>query len=596
MVRKALQVGLLSVLAGIFLVALPVYAASVDDAQYIADIVVENTGGSTTNACTVCDINTDALIDDGYITSDLLNTAIQAPGGTDIAYMPGVGDDPWIILVPAIAASEQKSYLFYTGGPAMQDNLMYFPDTGGMTSDDAASLELGDNFEVEQKCYIDTSAGSDKYLVYKQDALQIWISDTSEISAQLNSTGTSAIKYEYYDSGDDSQVKIYGTSRWAAQTFTPSTGHIITKVILLLYRQGSPGTIDVSIEGTDGSGHPDGNVLCSGSTNGDTLPTSSPYEWREITLGDGADLSASTNYAIVIKATSGDNSNNVQWRTDSSSPTYSGGCQEFTTGGQGGWVSYTSNDLMFEEWGIETVQKTVTATGVSSGEHTVKVTADETNFKIFIDGVEKDSVALEGASVTDNDNDWSFLTNSSVLYMDYHKITVDDTLKQHIVYERDTTFQDQTAYNNDATPTFITESTDPDVSATVSNFRPIEENELTGYTTEETAEIMTETPDMPSEMYAEGETEHLPGAALVNRMLDVGGIPHDLFWIPLCFGIAAGSAVLTYRWVKSLLIISIIGGVAMLFFALTGVIPFWPFLIYAVLAGGILVAEKHLSW
>ena len=156
--------------------------------------------------------------------------------------------------------------------------------------------------------------------------------------------------YEYYNTGDDGAGNFYGATWWA-QTFTPSTAHKITSVKLLLYRAGSPGTITVSIRATDGSGHPTGGDLCSGTTNGNTLPTGSPYEWREITLGAGCDLSAGTKYAIVARATSGSSSNKVYWRSDSTSPTYAGGNFEYSTNSGSSWTTYTNYDCLFEDWG-----------------------------------------------------------------------------------------------------------------------------------------------------------------------------------------------------------------------------------------------------
>ena len=320
--------------------------------------------------------------------------------------------------------------------------------------------------------------------------------------------------YEYYNTGDDSGQSVYG-SNWYAQTFTPSIAHTITSVKLLLYRSGSPGTVTVSIRATDGSGHPIGPDLCSGTTDGSTLPTAtttsqtrlptgdqsysgtwdkttdmysyvdddpwndgdttyllhgttagyalftfssfnvpagsvitslavtysardntsgtnnlraalrvnntdylttdvgtnpgtsyadrtvtfstnpangsawtvddingagaSPLqafgvrssdanpairitavravvnyytpEWREITLGSGYALSASTMYAIVVRAPNGNSSNRLYWRRDASSPTYGGGCREGSTDSGSTWTSNTARDMMFEEWG-----------------------------------------------------------------------------------------------------------------------------------------------------------------------------------------------------------------------------------------------------
>jgi len=159
-----------------------------------------------------------------------------------------------------------------------------------------------------------------------------------------------ANRYEYYITGDDGQFLIH-TVNWRAQTFTPATAHKITSVKLLLYRVGSPGQVTVGIRATDGSGHPTGEDLCSGTTNGNTLPTESPFEWREITLGDGYNLNADTKYAIVVRMPGGDGANYVQWRRDGSSPTYTKGNAESSNNSGETWATLTSWDFMFEEWG-----------------------------------------------------------------------------------------------------------------------------------------------------------------------------------------------------------------------------------------------------
>ena len=80
MAKKVLQFSLIA-LVGLLAVALPAYAADVDGASYVADIVAVNAGTATTNVAAVCPINTQALIDGKYVTSDLLNTALQTQEG-----------------------------------------------------------------------------------------------------------------------------------------------------------------------------------------------------------------------------------------------------------------------------------------------------------------------------------------------------------------------------------------------------------------------------------------------------------------------------------------------------------------------------------
>jgi hypothetical protein len=154
--------------------------------------------------------------------------------------------------------------------------------------------------------------------------------------------------YESYITGDDAQGSIYG-NRWRVQTFTPSAAHTVTSVKLMLFRENSPGTVTVGIRDTSG-GQPTGPDLCSGTTDGDTLPTGSPYEWREITFTSSYALSAGIQYAIVVRAPGGDVSNRAWWRVDASSPTYGGGNSLYSNDGGTNWIVLTS-DSMFEEWG-----------------------------------------------------------------------------------------------------------------------------------------------------------------------------------------------------------------------------------------------------
>lgn len=63
----------------------------------------------------------------------------------------------------------------------------------------------------------------------------------------------------------------------------------------------------------------------------------------------------------------------------------------------------------------------VTATGVSPGEHELYVMADNTTLFMYVDGVLEDSTAM-GTLVSDNVTDWSLFCEDSVNYVDYFKI------------------------------------------------------------------------------------------------------------------------------------------------------------------------------
>ena len=157
---------------------------------------------------------------------------------------------------------------------------------------------------------------------------------------------------ESLTTGSDAYQFVYGGS-YFAMTFTTTNAYKITSVKLLVYKVGTAPNLTVSIRAT-AEGVPlaeAGNDLCSGTLVGDTLPTGSPYEWREVSLGDGANLAASTKYAIVCKAASGDTSNAVKWRVDTSSPPYAGGNVCNSTNDSTWGTPAPDQDALFETWG-----------------------------------------------------------------------------------------------------------------------------------------------------------------------------------------------------------------------------------------------------
>ena len=191
--------------------------------------------------------------------------------------------------------------------------------------------------------------------------------------------------YEHYTTNDDATYASYGET-WQAQTFTPSEAHKITSVKLKLYRKGSPGTLTASIKATDGSGHPTGSDLCSGTINGNGLTEDTGGLWYVIALGAGYTLEADTKYAIILKALDGSYSNSGQWRVDESGGAYAGGRREVSYNGGSSWTGYTGMDFMFEDWGepVGVIAPTVTTLPATS----IEPTTARLNGQISDDGEE----------------------------------------------------------------------------------------------------------------------------------------------------------------------------------------------------------------
>lgn len=156
--------------------------------------------------------------------------------------------------------------------------------------------------------------------------------------------------YEYYNVGLDYWIILH-SSTWIAQTFTTGdVPHTITSVKLPLQRANNPGTVTVSIRETDGDGKPTGADLTTGTTDGDTLPAISDYEWREISVTE-YELQPNTKYAIVLRALDGNITNYVRWGQDHTSPSYTLGNMVYSATGGVTWITYLSYDQMFEVYG-----------------------------------------------------------------------------------------------------------------------------------------------------------------------------------------------------------------------------------------------------
>ena len=157
--------------------------------------------------------------------------------------------------------------------------------------------------------------------------------------------------YENYAINDDDYRTVYDI-QWRAQTFTPSTPHKITSVDLKIARIDTPGTLTVSIRATDGYGLPTGGDLCSGTYDADTLgtDTSASCPWTNIPFSVYADLE-STMYAIVCRTQGSASIDSMAWRSDETSPTYSGGTVVRSSDSGVTWITVDTADFMFKEYG-----------------------------------------------------------------------------------------------------------------------------------------------------------------------------------------------------------------------------------------------------
>lgn len=155
-------------------------------------------------------------------------------------------------------------------------------------------------------------------------------------------------KYEEYAAANQDTVREFFANFWAAQGFTPGTGHTLNGVKLPLFREGTIGEVSVSIQ-ADSGGDPDGTDLSLATFPGMDLPLTSAVKLISL---PAVTLTVSTLYHIVVRLAGGDGSNSINWDEDSSSPTYAGGSRNDSSNSGSTWTPNTGSDFIFEEWGF----------------------------------------------------------------------------------------------------------------------------------------------------------------------------------------------------------------------------------------------------
>jgi len=418
---------LLSLLLALMLLATPLVVAADTWSYYLEFTVSDNSSTDWTALPIVTGISAQNLIDAGYLDSSG-NITNMKEGSYERDY--GVATDNITLFIPSLLANQSRTYRFYMNYlPAVAHKIIVGVD-GYFTISDNASLELGDNFTIEQKGWIDTNSTND--IVFKRDAFHI-ITDSGNITAGIISGYTTTIGDILYPESDNStaipninpgspvthfdKVDDSKNSPDDDTTYVKSNGNITTYTDIY------------NLTDTTGSGYITSVVVCI-----------------RVKEAGGDGVSAATK--IVVDGTT---------YTASKTPTAS-----YTTFSE----SYSTNPKTGEEWtwaeldalkaGVSvtghdytptyvyctqvfvvvnvvdeyTYSADVTATGVSSGEHTVKTEADGTLLGMGVDtGVGIDLPITDGL-VLNLPLHHTDMTGSSLTSKDSneHTCTVNGTL------------------------------------------------------------------------------------------------------------------------------------------------------------------------
>lgn len=165
---------------------------------------------------------------------------------------------------------------------------------------------------------------------------------------------------------------------WGGQSFTTTAGYSITRIDLHLAKEvgDDVGNITVALYAVDGSGHPTGAVLATGTIANADIPETGSADWITCTLSSAYNLATSTKYCIVVHGTSLNASNKLQWQYDddgSGNSDFAGGDQEWSTDGGSSWATDTTQDQLFRCYGDITppTDKTYTKKLLAIGNHEI---------------------------------------------------------------------------------------------------------------------------------------------------------------------------------------------------------------------------------
>ena len=358
--------------------------------------------------------NVSNWVSQNFIDADGLDVQLLK-GSTQ---MPLMLTDDALYFADGITEGGTNNYTLTTGNTPGTSMPIVTGYGGYVTVADNASLELANNFELEFSGYINTSTESS--FITKGSNFDVSISGATDITATVISTSGTENESQ---SSSDTFYDTYAAG-YIAQTFIFANKVSVSSVSVYVAESTNPaGNFTAEIYATS-AGKPTGSALASGSISAAGINTAGN---EIISFTTPVILNAGVTYAVVFSAPTAASS--VLVYVDTSSPTYANGSAVTSSNSGSTWTILTDWDLRFTLIGDIVVETSVTASGIASGEHTVKITADTTNLKIYIDTVEEDTVALAGATVADNADDFVLFANNVMPYVNYYKHTVSGTLQ-----------------------------------------------------------------------------------------------------------------------------------------------------------------------
>jgi len=173
---RRLSIALLVVLLSLLIVT-PVLAA------YYANIdVTEGSGTSYGMLPVLVSLPVDYLAEHEFIAVDGTDVRIRDSQDNDVPFM--LAEDK-MAFASNITANMMNRFKLTTGNTPLDSFPVIIGNGGYVTVADNVDMELGNAFDINLKGWIDTSEGSNKDIIYKQNAFRLYVNAANSIRAAI---------------------------------------------------------------------------------------------------------------------------------------------------------------------------------------------------------------------------------------------------------------------------------------------------------------------------------------------------------------------------------------------------------------------------
>lgn len=502
-----------------------------------------------------------ALFESNKINADGTNTNMQI-GSSDIKYMMSTTNVTAVI--PTLYAKSLVTVNLYTGYTPVQTAFSIITGEDGYVGvSDNADMELGDNFSMSLSGYINTSALSTTNIFYKQDAFRTYVSGAENITAAIS-------------------VPTYS---WTSPT----------------------GNIDVSGNWTDNELAYDEST--DNFTQEDIL-TASWGDFLELTHAaldaDGVRYYADTD-AFITDIDVDYSVNGVDW-FDVYQGAYADETWETKAFAEGVVANVTEVRFRFYNADVGTqtcslrevdfreitgyTETETTVSGVTSDVYTVTASANTTDLILDVSG-SSNSVALAGAIVLDNVNDWVFAEN--VPYADNITLSVDGVsqlLFSPTVMLDGANIPDESMSSHNGTITWGTNS-DLDISY----WETISYEAYSVPSANITGGFVVPNAIIPATWFASGENvSALPFYDSFNDVALQTGIRLQTLYSLAIIGVAFGAFIAIVAFTRSALMAYIAMVILFGVGASMTIIPAWIVFVLIVIGAGIMYLYRQVAY